>query len=291
MSVPRSKAKFQPVIMIPDRDQTPLDQLAIGQLHQTYGIVRDSMNTERSKQTKIGISEFGDPCRKCVARKVAEAEMMNDPGWKAQVGTFGHSGLEDHFVESFPEMYEFAEPDKPGGKWKPRVRDDFVRTDENPAYHLERRVAVGEIERHNFLLDGSCDLFIEGATYGIVTDWKFQGPSTLKKSGSGNIGQKYHTQMNGYGRGYERLGFNVTHVMLFALPRDGELEEAKPVLMRYDGQMAIDALGRLGQLMDAAKIIGWDAVIDAQPKAGGCFDCRRYEEAEEKNFVLAMTGK
>lgn len=293
MSVPRKKPVFQPVIMIPDAQQTPLDKLAIGQVLAIYQIVRATMDTARSKQTRIGVSEFGDPCRKCVARKLAEDDVIKDPNWKAQIGTFGHSALEQHFLDTFPWMYDVEHhenPDAPGG-WERviTVRPELVPTDEQPLYHLERRVTVGTFGER--VLDGSCDLFIQGATFGIVLDWKFQGASSLKKSGTGNIGEKYHTQMNGYGRGYANLGFHVTHVVLFALPRDDEIEAAKPVLMRYEEQMVLDALARLEQLTAAAKLIGWPALIEAQPKAAGCWDCRRFEIAEQANFTDMLVGR
>lgn len=298
MGVPRSKPKFTPVVMIPEAEQTPTDKLAIAQISQLQTIIALSMDTERSRQTKIGVSEFGDPCRKCVARKLAQKEGLKDPNWKAQIGTFGHSGLETHFVETFPWMYDEvwlppANPDDPYARprVKYEVKRELVPTDEQPLYHLEKRVTVGSIERHDFFLDGSNDLFIQGATFGIVDDWKFQGASSLKKSSTGNIGPKYHTQMNGYGLGYENEGFLVTHVLLYALPRDDELEAARPVLMRYDRQMALDALAALGQLMDAAKIIGWDALIDTLPSASGCWDCGRYEKAERADFVGMLVGR
>lgn len=297
MGVPRSRPKFTPVVLIPEADRVPVDLAAIRQITLLQRIIAKVMDTERSRQTKIGVSEFGDPCRKCVARKLAQKEGVKDPNWKAQIGTFGHSGMEQHFVETYPWMYDEVwlpplNPDDPHAR--PRVqyvvKPELIPTDEQPLYHLERRVSVGAIERHDFELDGSCDLFIEGATFGIVGDWKFQGASSLKKSSTGNIGAKYHTQMNGYGRGYENLGKRVTHVLLYALPRDDELEAARPVLMRYDRDMALNALEGLGQLMDAAKIIGWDALIETLPTASGCWDCPRYAKAEEASLVRSLVG-
>lgn len=295
MPVPRSKPKFQPVVLIPDAELTDLDRLAIRRTYATYDFVKTVMDTARSKQTKVGVSEFGDPCRKCLARKLGGVEQVKDPNWKAQIGTFGHAGLEQHYLDHYPEMYdvEYREnPDAPGG-WERviTVKPDLVATDERPLYHLERTVSVGTIDRHGFDLTGSCDLFEEGATYGIVRDWKFQGKSSLEKSARGNIGPKYHTQMNGYGRGYQRAGKLVTHVQLWAWPRDDEIEAARPVLMRYDEQMAVDALERMGQLMDAADLLGWEAVIEHQPQASGCWDCKRFNDAADRNFVDMMTGR
>lgn len=289
---------FTPVVLIPRDDQTPLDKTVIDRVHAVYEFVKLTMDTARSRQKKIGPSEFGDPCRKCLARKLAQVDGPDEgTNWKAQIGTFGHSGLEQHFLDHFGWMYdvEYHEnPDAPGG-WERKitVKKGLVATDEQPLYHLERRVIVGTFGQRQTVLDGSCDLFIQGATYGIVCDWKFQGKSTLAKSASGKIGPTYHTQMNGYGCGYARLGFNVTHVLLFALPRDDEIEAARPVLMRFEPKMAEDALTRLGELVDAADVmqslgLGWDEIIAAQPSGVGCWDCRKFEQAEQRDFVAAL---
>lgn len=294
----KAPAVFQPVVLIPNAELTDLDRLAIARTYDTFQIVKLTMDTARSRQTRIGPSEFGDPCAKCLARKLAESSKIEGDNWKAQIGTFGHAGLEQHYLDTFPWMYDVSwleNEDAPGG-WERiiEVKPDLVATDEQPLYHLERRVKVGEYgSRNPRVLDGSCDMFEQGATYGIVRDWKFQGESSLKKSGSGKIGQTYHTQMNGYGKGYEDLGFNVTHVQLFALPRDDEIDAAKPVLMRYDRQMAVDALERLTALVDAADVmrdlgLGWESIIDAQAGAPGCWDCPRFDHADERDFVAAL---
>jgi hypothetical protein len=292
MSVPRNHPKYTPVNLIPEAQRTGLDVLALEQVNSIFEHVRATMDTARSKQIRIGVSEFGDDCRKCVARKLGEVDQIKDPNWKAQIGTFGHAGLEQHFLDTYPWMYdvEYREnADEPGG-WERviTVKPDLVATDEQPLYHLERTVLVGTFGQPIRFLTGSCDLFIQGATFGIVVDWKFQGASTLKKSSTGRIGAKYHTQMNGYGLGYRNAGYHVTHVVLFALPRDDELEAARPVLMKFEPDMATAALERLTEMCAAAALIGWQAVIDAQPKASGCWDCKRFDEAEQRDFVSSL---
>jgi hypothetical protein len=153
---------------------------------------------------------------------------------------------------------------------------------------MERRVHI--IKHKTLDLDGSCDLFVQGATYGLVCDWKTQGPAKLKKTAAAQIGNTYTVQMHTYGLGYELLGFLVTHVVLYALPRDGELNEAKPVLMRYDRDIAIQALARVTTLIDAAEIIGWPKLIELQDKASPCWDCRDYEAMEAEGFLSDITA-
>ncbi len=51
-------------------------------------------------------------------------------------------------------------------------------------------------------------------------------------------------------------------------------------IMRYDKDLALESLAQLESMIDAAEIVGWDAVIDKQPKASFCFSCRRYEQTD-----------
>jgi hypothetical protein len=41
------------------------------------------------------------------------------------------------------------------------------------------------------------------------------------------------------------------------------------------------ALAELEIMIDAAELVGWDAVIEKQPKASFCWDCKKYEQQDE----------
>lgn len=201
--------------------------------------------TERSRQTVIGISEVGMDCRKCVARKLAEKPRTPDGSWFPFIGTAVHAQLEEGF-----------------SRW-----DDYI---------LEERLFVHEYK--NLKLGGSCDMYHKD---GIVNDWKVVGQEALKKAAKGQIKNQYRVQAMLYGLGWKKKGYDVTHVTLTFLPRDLDLPNAQVVMLRYDEQVAMDALAQLELLIDAAEIIGWDAVIDKQPKANFCWDCRKYEQQED----------
>ena len=201
--------------------------------------------TERSRQTVIGISEVGMDCRKCVARKLAEKPRTPDGSWFPFIGTAVHAQLEDGF-----------------SRW-----DDYI---------LEERLFVHEYK--NLKLGGSCDMYHKD---GIVNDWKVVGQEALKKAAKGQIKNQYRVQAMLYGLGWKKKGYDVSHVTLTFLPRDLDLPNAQVVMLRYDEQVAMDALAQLELLIDAAEIIGWDAVIDKQPKANFCWDCRKYEQQED----------
>lgn len=201
--------------------------------------------TERSRQTVIGISEVGMDCRKCVARKLAEKPRTPDGSWFPFIGTAVHAQLEEGFA-----------------RW-----DDYI---------LEEKLFVHEYK--NLKLAGSCDMYHKD---GVVNDWKVVGQEALKKAAKGSIKNQYRVQAMLYGLGWKKKGYDVTHVTLTFLPRDLDLPNAQVVMLRYDEQVAMDALAELELLIDAAEIIGWDAVIGKQPKASFCWDCRKYEQQED----------
>jgi len=72
--------------------------------------------------------------------------------------------------------------------------------------------------------------------------------------------------------------------MLLFLHVSPDLKEAQVVMLRYDEQVAMDALAALEMMIDAAEIVGWDAVIERQPKASFCFDCKKYEQSENNDL-------
>ncbi len=286
--------KFVPVNLTPGDSEG--DQWALGMVHSIFGDVMSVMQTERSKQLKIGPSEIGDHCQKCLARKLSllyPPELPGSDSWKAQIGTFGHAGLEEHFGDIHPLPWDPWESDgtESSSRFMVSGRDRYPATMTDPHYHLERKLHIRP------WLSGSCDMYVEGsAPHGLVVDWKFQGANTLKKSGSGKLSKTYFVQMNTYGLGYELLGMPVSHLVLFALPRDDELNAARPVLMRYDRQVALDAIAECERLMEVAELVGWENLIDRLPSANDvpgadrCWDCPRFAAREERTFIDDLTG-
>lgn len=312
----RKAYEFTPVVMIPELERTPADKAALEHVHRLHQIVMSTMNTERSRKLTIGISEIGDDCSKCVARKLSGRYPKRDEGgggWRAQIGTMGHAYLENHFVDLFPGMFEYNYETK---KWD--TVEGIEPTDEQPVYYLERSLKVWEygdvvIERepYDLILNGSCDLFARvrltekhfqgyprgafgelgpGDEIGVVTDWKFQGPKPLAETGKGKVKAAYRVQLPTYGLGYELMGLKPTHLDLHALPRDGHLDESRPVLMRYDRDVAIQGIARIKGFIDTAALLGWEELIAMLPKASPCFDCDWYESLEEADFVQMLVG-
>jgi hypothetical protein len=209
--------------------------------------IPETFVTDRSRQTQIGISEVGMECRKCVARKLAQKPRSVSGAWYPFLGTAVHDSLEAGFTANWPKDY-----------------------------HLEERLHVHSYKQLE--LGGSCDMF--DIKNGVVNDWKVVGKSAIAEANRGKVKMQYRVQAMLYGYGWEQKGFDITHVALSFLPREDTLENAVVVLMRYDRQLALDSLSLLESMIDAAEIAGWDAVIENQPKAGFCFSCKDYDQAE-----------
>jgi hypothetical protein len=228
---------------------TDADKVAHATAQQWLARITDLFLTERSFQQSIGISEVGSDCRKCVARKLSGMPKKPEGAWYPFIGTAVHQALEDGFA-----------------RW-------------DKEYNLEERLFVHEYK--SLKLGGSCDMAAvtpDGTL--IVNDWKVVGERALREASNGKIKDQYRIQAMLYGYGWAQKGHKVTHVALSFLPRDKDLTEAQVVMLRYDEQVAKDALTALEVMIDAAEIVGWDAVIEKQPKAGFCFDCKKYEQNE-----------
>ena len=280
----RKSTPFQPVVMF--TPETEADKLAVRMVYTLQEELRASMFTDRGAKQTIGVSEIGDDCLRCLARKLSQTFIKEqDPNWQAHVGTLMHTGFEEHFGNKFGrynlETRKYEPINEP--------------TDEQPAYHMETRLIIREYK--NFTLDGSCDMFIEGATFGLVDDWKTKTQAKLKEAAAGKLESKNRIQIMTYGLGWALKGHNVTHVVIYSLPRDGALDDAKPVLMRWDPTEAIERLALIDNLIETAEImdgafpgLGWEKVILSQDRAGHCFDCEKYEKLESDSFLSNLTG-
>lgn len=239
------------VLETPNMDERVSDAEAIDAAERWMARIPELFITERSKQIQIGISEVGMDCRKCVARKLAEVHRIPDGAWYPFIGTAVHDALEKGFNERYPDDYK-----------------------------LEERLFVHDYK--SLSLTGSCDMF--AYKDGVVNDWKVVGDTALKDAAKGKIKDQYRIQAQLYGYGWAQKGFDVTHVALSFLPRADKLENAVVVLMRYDESLAIESLALLESMIDAAEVVGWEKLIEKQPKASFCFSCRRYEQTDHMDI-------
>ena len=239
------------ILGLKESEHNATDTVAVMTANQWLARITELFLTERSFQQSIGISEVGSDCRKCVARKLSGMPKKPEGAWYPFIGTAVHQALEDGFGSR---------------EW-------------SADYMLEERLFVHEYK--SLKLGGSCDMAavtVNGRV--VVNDWKVVGERALREASNGKIKDQYRIQAMLYGYGWAQKGHNVSHVALTFLPRDKDLTEAQVVMLRYDEQVAKDALKALEVMIDAAEIVGWDAVIEKQPKAGFCFDCKKYEQNE-----------
>ncbi|PWH05217.1 hypothetical protein DEO23_14145 [Brachybacterium endophyticum] len=214
----------------------------------------------RSMQKLIGPSEIGTDCTHCLAAKVAGwEETQRDTAWLPMIGTAVHAALAEFFEADNRQSLAAGRR----ARWRP-----------------EHRVEVGSIGPHH--ISGTCDLY-DTAT-GTVVDFKIVGAETLRTAKAAPK-PVYRTQVHLYGRGYENAGHTPERVMIAHLPRNAvSLTQAVIFEEPYDRTVALEALERanrvhanvttLASISEAAR----DEWITSQPRADGCFSCRRYPD-------------
>lgn len=213
--------------------------------HQIDEAIR---NQPRSLQRRIGPSELGIECVRCLARKLAgRPEADADTPWRPFVGTAVHAALADVFTQANAGL-------------------DTVR------WLVEHRVDVGEVAGE--AITGSADLY--DRVTATVVDYKVVGPSSLRRYRAAGPSEVYQTQAHLYGRGFTRRGAPVDTVAIWFLPSNGELSEAHWWAEPYDEQIAVAALTRADTIAGLIATAGADAVIASLPETPGCHSCKRY---------------
>lgn len=217
-------------------------------LTDIFGIISDALtNDPRSKQTRIGPSEMGNPCDRRIGYHLAGITKANKRGnqvaWKPAIGTAVHSMFADIFS-----------------------RDELARfnadTNADPRWYVEDRLNVGSINDTD--IDGSCDLF--DAWTGGVIDWKFTTRNMIReKYRPHGPGDQYRTQAHLYGRGWQRRGFTPRWVAIVFMTRDGEFTDRHVWHENYDEQIALNALDRVASIGNALQALGPDFVIPTLP--------------------------
>jgi hypothetical protein len=208
-----------------------------------------SVNSSRSKQKAIGLSEIGDPCARKLAYKILDWPQTNGGGdpWASIQGTAIHSWLADAF-ERFNDK-------------------------DNPRFMIEFRVKVTDD------LGGTCDLF--DTVDGMVIDHKCMGTTSMKSRKRDGMTIQQRVQVNCYGLGVEKMGKEVKQVAIACYPLGGRLDGLHTIVEPYDRQIALDAIERL----DGIKLLVWQLDVEANPDnwnlipatpAYGCIYCPFY---------------
>jgi hypothetical protein len=207
----------------------------------------------RSLQKRIGPSEIGTPCDRCLVHKLAGTpEAEQHAPWLPFVGTGVHAALEDIFRDA--------------------NRDQPVR------WLTETTVSVGQIGGVD--ITGHADLF--DLHTGTVHDWKIVGATTLTKARIGPSAT-YRIQAHLYGLGFTRRGLRVNRVQINYLPRNSvHLGTAVAWSEPYDEQVARAALERANGFAIALDALGLDATLAAlPPHTHEEFSCPRFPDGSQ----------
>lgn len=215
--------------------------------------------SERDKQRKVGPSELGDLCERCLAEKLlgVHKEEKTHP-LAPMIGTAFHLYLENVIG-----------------------LEDYLK---------ETKVTVGTIEGYGDIR-GTADGF--DVSTGHVVDYKVLSKKKIKAFSSATFfddnrnpefysdsmteGQlkKYYYQMQLYGLGMENAGYEVNHTSLILFPRDCTVESvisaSHELCFKYNRGAALNVLERANHIFKWA-INNWNILeeLDSHP---GCYYC------------------
>lgn len=215
--------------------------------------------SERDKQRKVGPSELGDLCERCLAEKLLGVHQDEKTHPLApMIGTAFHLYLEN--------------------------------TIGLERYLKETKVTVGEIEGYG-AIRGTADGF--DVSTGHVVDYKVLSKKKIKAFSSATFfdddhvpeffsdsmteGQlkKYYYQMMLYGLGMENAGYEVNHTSLVLFPRDCTVESvmvaSHELCFKYDRAAALAVLERANQIFKWADE-NRDQLEDLDSHSG-CYYC------------------
>lgn len=203
----------------------------------------------RSQQVRIGPSELGIDCVRCLAHKLAGVPEKREVAWLPWVGTAVHTQLQDVFTE-----FNAAYPDR-------------------PRFLTETTVSVGEVD--GVEITGHADLY--DTITAEVSDWKIVGKNTLTDVRRHGPSAAYRKQGHLYARGFTRRGLPVQRVRIIYLPRnEPTLSNAHVWHEDYDEQIALGALARADAIAKAIRTVGVEQVVAGLPPTNGCYSCARY---------------
>lgn len=215
------------------------------------------VNAPRSLQKKIGPSEIGTDCVRCLARKMMGEEKypvedIKDMPWLPTIGTAVHALLEEFFAND--------------NEQRGSVR-----------WLIETRLPIGQIGDMD--ISGSCDLFDKET--GTVIDHKVVGTTKLRSLPKKGPGNTYRIQAHLYGYGWTKLGLEVNEVAVKFYPRnDISMTSGYFWYEKYDENIALKALERANEIYRQATEAKENGTLNDFLKicatSEDCFSCSDY---------------
>jgi hypothetical protein len=218
------------------------------------------LNAPRSLQERIGPSELGIECGRCLAHKLAGTPERPEAAWLPQIGTAVHEWAETVMLRHEHVRGTLGMP----GRFLP-----------------ECRVTVGVVG--GVEISGSTDVF--DTHTGTVVDWKVVGTTTLKAAKAHGASLQYQRQAHLYGKGWEDAGYQVRSVLIYFLPRNAmTLADAYPWQTNYDRQNALATLLRANEIALAIHDHGLDKVLAGIPEHDFTgFSCKKFATPTTNN--------
>lgn len=221
--------------------------------HELRTILEAAMvNAPRSLQKRIGPSELGNPCDRCLAHKLGGTPDRPEAAWLPQIGTAVHEWAEMVILRHETTRASLGMP----GRFLP-----------------EHQVTVGQVRGQD--ITGSSDLF--DTHTGTIIDWKIVGTTTLRQAKAHGPSLGYSRQAQLYGKGWEDAGYRVTTVCIYYLPRNAvSLSEGYAWTAPYNRSDAEHTLARANVLAGLVAQYGLLPVLDTlPPHTGQEFTCKR----------------
>lgn len=217
----------------------------------------------RSQQKRIGPSEIGTPCDRCLGHKLHGTEEREQRGlpWATVEGTNHHRTMDEWFTAAALQEGEYYEE-----------------------FECEQRVSVGTIDGTE--ITGSCDLYMP--SLGFVIDWKFPSQKAFTKYHRQGPSPVYRAQAHLYARGFERAGRPANRVGICFIGRGNATFTHHLWSEPYDQSIALNALARAERIainIRAMASVSEDEAlnyINHLPTDPDCFSCSRYPGAPTK---------
>ena len=177
-------------------------------------IAEITKKSDRDKQRRVGPSEIGNPCDRCLGRALMDERVEQDFSLYPWIGTAVHFFLEENTFKDCEH---------------------------------ELKLYVGDVEGYGPIKGTTDMVWIDEDGKLVVVDWKIVGNKKLKSYRANGVSKMYRYQAMTYGKGLELQGRTPDRVAIVFIPRDsGNVRDIWVYEEAYNPEMADAARTRAG---------------------------------------------